>query len=149
MVTLSHPGREALSVVLILLPPPDFPHWSPSPHTSPLPQGWSTERCWTRWSGATGCPARPSVPSPCTTSCASAGGRSRRNGPPSSTCRPSWRTTSRPPSPSTSPERTYRGAGCRARRAFRLGSWAGGPLMSGLASLCLPTWIPSVGLTRQ
>lgn len=65
-------------------------------------QAWTTARCWSRWSEATGCRARRTAPRPCTSWWCSAGRRTRRRGPPSSTCRPFWRTTSLPLSLSTS-----------------------------------------------
>lgn len=70
-------------------------------HPPPL-QAWTTERCWSRWSEVIGCPARRTAPRLCTSWWYSAGSGTRRRGPPSSTCRPFWRTTSLPPSRSTS-----------------------------------------------
>lgn len=69
------------------------------------------------------------------TSCASAGGRSLRSGPPSSTCRPSWRTTLRPRSRSTSPGRTYRNCVHRTVTSRLLGVASLHPL-SGAEFLC-------------
>ena len=69
-------------------------------------------RCWTRWTAATACPVRPTAPAPCMSSCCPAGARSRRSGPPSSTCRASWRTISRLQNHSTSRGRTYRDTPC-------------------------------------
>jgi len=71
-------------------------------------QAWTTARCWSRWSGATGCRAPRTAPSHCTSWCCSAGRRTPRSGPPSSTCKPSLKTTSRPQSLSTSPGTTSR-----------------------------------------
>lgn len=65
-------------------------------------QAWTTARCWSRWSEATGCCARRTAPRPCTSWWCSAGRQTRRRGPPLSTCRPFWRTTSLPLSLSTS-----------------------------------------------
>ncbi|KAI1895804.1 hypothetical protein AGOR_G00110540 [Albula goreensis] len=51
-------------------------------------------------------PCPQDCPSSCMSSWCSAGRRTQRSGPPSSTCRLSWRTTSLPLSPSTSPGTT-------------------------------------------
>lgn len=65
-------------------------------------QAWITERCWSRSSGATGCRVLRTAPRRCTSWWCNAGRRTLRRGPPLSTCRPFWRTTSLPLSLSTS-----------------------------------------------
>lgn len=71
-------------------------------------QAWWTERCWSRWSEATGCRVLRAARSRCTKWCGSAGRKSQTSGPLSSTSSPSSRTTSPPLSHSTSPETTCR-----------------------------------------
>lgn len=71
-------------------------------------QAWWTERCWSRWSEATGCRVLRAAQSRYTKWCGSAGRKSQMSGPLSSTSSPSWRTTSPPLSHSTSPETTCR-----------------------------------------
>ncbi len=71
-------------------------------------QAWWTERCWSRWSGATGCRVLRAARSRCTKWCGSAGRRSQTSGPLSNTSSPSWRTILPPLSHSTSPETTCR-----------------------------------------
>lgn len=69
-------------------------------------QAWTTARCWSRWSEATGCSAPRTVPSHYTSWCCSVGRRTQRSGPPLNTCKPSWRTTLQRLSLSTSPGTT-------------------------------------------
>lgn len=71
-------------------------------------QAWWTEKCWSRWSGATGCRVLRAARSHYTKWCGSVGRKSQMSGPPSSTSSPSWRTTLPPLSHSTSPETTCR-----------------------------------------
>lgn len=71
-------------------------------------QAWWTEKCWSRWSGATGCRVLRAARSRYTKWCGSVGRKSQMSGPPSSTSSPSWRTTLPPLSHSTSPETTCR-----------------------------------------
>lgn len=65
-------------------------------------QAWITVRFWSKWSEGTGCRVPRIVPSHCTSWCCSAGKEMLKSGPPSSTCKPSWRTILLPLSLNTS-----------------------------------------------
>lgn len=75
-------------------------------------QAWTTARCLSRWSVATGWRAPRTAPSHCTSWCCSAGRRMLRSGLPSSTCKHFWRTTSQPLSLSTSLGTTSKPLSC-------------------------------------
>lgn len=85
------------------------PRARPRAGTTSLPlslQAWTTGRCWSRWSAATGCPVPRTAPSLCTSSWSIAGKRTPKSGPRSNICRASWKTTSRRQSPSISLAKT-------------------------------------------
>ena len=126
-----------------------------SPVPSP-PQVWWTGRCWSRWSGATACPAPRAAPSRCTSWWRSAGRRTRTRGPRSSTCSPSWRITSPPRSHSISRGRTYslggdgtrnlltlRGSRLESGRISRTNHYSTTPLLH--YSFCFQPWFWSLG----
>lgn len=65
-------------------------------------QAWIIVRFWSKWSEGTGCRVPRIAPSHCTSWCCSAGKGMLKSGPPSSTCKPSWRTILQPLSLNTS-----------------------------------------------